>query len=177
MTDNPFLYILLIFIVLIIFLAYMPVKCKEDDDTDLDLEENAEEPNLSDECETKAVDTEIVEKKLYSAITAAFGDALESEGKIITYSSAELNRFDEPIVSVITLLLSNDMLYLKFDYNLDSRQLVKNYGNRLVRLDTANQRADIYTERLHHDTLEDNITLTLALDGLMDCDMLIVSEV
>ena len=176
MTDNPFLYILLIFIVLIIFLAYMPVKCKEDD-SDFELAENVEDTDLSDECETKAVDTEIVEKKLYSAIMAAFGDALEREGKIITYSSAELNRFDEPIVSVITLLLPNDMLYLKFDYNLDSRQLVKNYSNRLVKLDTANQRADIYTERLHHDTLEDNITLTLALDGLLGCDMLVVSEV
>lgn len=175
--GSGLLLFLLLGLLLIMFLAYLPRKEKpEKHDEDIDLADDNEDKDVSDEAET-APDYDVVKKKLYSAITAVFEDTLNNAGNIIIYSAAEKNRFDEPVVSVITILLPNNMLYIKFDYHLDSKHLVQKYGNCVVKLDTEKQSADIYTELLHPNRLRDIIELTVALNELVDCGMTAVLEV
>lgn len=171
------LLFLLLGLLLIMFLAYLPRKEKpEKHDEDIDLSDDNENTDVSDEAEA-APDYDVVKKKLYSAITAVFDYTLNNAGKIIIYSAAEKNRFDEPIVSIITILLPNNMLYIKFDYHLDSKHLVHKYGDCVVMLDTEMQSADIYTDQLHPNRLRDNIELTIALNELVDCGITAVLEV
>ncbi len=171
------LLFLLLGLLLIMFLAYLPRKEKpEKHDEDIYLADDNEDKDVSDEAET-APDYDVVKKKLYLAITAVFEDTLNNAGKIIIYSAAEKNRLDVPTVSVITILLRLNMLYIKFDYPLDSKRLVQKYGDCVVMLDAEKQSADIYTELLHPDSLKDIIELTIALNELMDCGMTAVLEV
>ena len=175
--GSGLLLFLLLGLLLIMFLAYLPRKEKpEKHDEDIDLADDNEDTDVSHEAEP-APDYDAVKKKLYSAITAVFDDTLNNAGNIIIYSAADKNRFDEPIVSVITILLPNNMLYIKFDYKLDSKHLVQKYGDCVVKLDTEKQSADIYTELLHPDSLKDIIELTVALNALVDCGMTAVLEV
>ena len=148
----------------------------EKHDEDIDLSDDNENTDVSDEAET-APDYDAVKKKLYSAITAVFDYTLNNAGKIIIYSATEKNRLDVPIVSVITILLPNNMLYIKFDYHLDSKHLVQKYGDCVVMLDAEKQSADIYTELLHPNRLRDIIELTVALNELVDCGITAVLEV
>ncbi len=173
------LLFLLLGLLFIMFLAYLPRKEKpEKHDEDIDLVNDNEDTDadVPDKPET-APDYDAVKKKLYSAITAVFDETLNNAGNIIIYSAAEKNRFDEPVVSVITILLPNNMLYIKFDYHLDSKHLVQKYGDCVVMLDAEKQSADIYTELLHPDSLKDIIELTVALNELVDCGMTAVLEV
>lgn len=173
------LLFLMLGLLVIVFLAYLPRKEKpEKHDEDIYLAEDNKDTDAdkSEEANT-APDYDALKKKLYSAITAVFDDTLNNEGNIIIYSATENNRFDEPIVSVITILLPNDMLYIKFNYNLDSKHIVQKYGDCVVKLDTENQSADIYTEQLHPNRLKDIIELTVAINELMDCGMTTVLEV
>ena len=99
MTDNPFLYILLIFIVLIIFLAYMPVKCKEDD-TDPDLSENAEEPNLSASVSRPAVSGPFVPSKYITPKLASSLALLEPTMYFSTVSRTSFSPCSLPLAKV-----------------------------------------------------------------------------
>ena len=72
------------------------------------------------EAKKTALDYSVVKEKLYSAITSVFDNTLHNEGKIIIYTTPERDILEESLTKVITLLLPNNMLYLKFDYKLDS---------------------------------------------------------
>jgi len=173
------LLFLLLGLLLIMFLAYLPRKEKpEKHDEDIDPADDNEDTDtdVSGEAET-APDYDVVKKKLYLAITAVFDETLNNAGNIIIYSAAEKNRLDEPIVSVITILLPNNMLYIKFDYHLDSKHIVQKYGDCVVKFDTEKQSADIYTELLHPNRIRDITEITVALNELMDCGMTAVLEV
>ena len=173
------LLFLMLGLLVIVFLAYLPQKEKlEKHDDDIYLADDNEDTDVdkSEEADN-APNYDAVKKKLYSAITAVFDDTLNNAGNIIIYSAVEKNTFDEPIVSAITILLPNNMLYIKFNYNLDSKHIVQKYGDCIVKLDTENQSADIYTELLHPNRLKDIIELTITLNELMDCGMTAVMEV
>ena len=175
--SGGFLLFLLLGLLFIMFLAYLPRKEKpEKHDEDIDLTDDNEDTDVSDEAEP-APDYDVVKKKLYSAITAVFDDTLNNAGNIIIYSTPEVNIFEEPLISVITILLPNNMLYLKFDYKYDSKKHIKFVGDCVVRLDAENQSADIYTDRCYHDTTSETIALAVAVSELVDCDIPAVLEV
>ena len=158
MTDNSFLYILLIFIVLIIFLAYMPIKSKNDDENEMD------KPDLTS-----------VKKKLYSEIMAAFGEMLDDTGKIVVYESSKSKH--EPIAAIIIVSLPYDMIYLKIDYNYKANVLVQFRSDCFVKLNKTAQSADIYSDCDFHDTSEELVTLCAALNALSNYQLTAVSEV
>lgn len=171
------LLFLLLGLLLIMFLAYLPRKEKpEKHDEDIDLADDNEDTDVSDEAET-APDYDVVKKKLYSAITAVFDETLNNTGNIIIYSTPEVNSFEEPLISVITILLPNNMLYLKFDYKCNSKKHIKFVGDCVVKLDAEKQCADIYTDCSYHDTTSDTIALAAAVSELVDCDIPAVLEV
>lgn len=173
------LLFLLLGLLLIMFLAYLPRKEKsEKHDEDIDLVNDNEDTDadVPDKPET-VPDYDAVKKKLYSAITAVFEDTLNNAGNIIIYSTPEVNFFEEPLISVITILLPNNMLYLKFDYKCNSKKHIKFVGDCVVKLDAEKQCAYIYTDCSYHDTTSDTIALAAAVSELVDCDIPAVLEV
>ena len=164
------LLFLLLVLFVIVFLAYLPRKEKPKKYDD-DIHIFDDDTDVFDETPNIAPDYSVVKKKLYSAITSVFDDTLHNEGKIIIYATPERNILEEPLTSVITLLLPNNMLYLKFDYKLDTTILNRFRKDCIVKLDPVNQSADIYTELRHHDTLSDDIELTLAVGELIGSDI------
>ena len=122
------LIVLLLCLSVIIYLAYLPIKNGK-------------------KSETKP-DVDSVKKKLYFIIMELFGDSLNCENKIISYGSSEGDDYIDsfvPYVTVTSVVLSCDTLYLKLDYNFNSKRIIKYDDECFIKVDQKNKLAYLIT--------------------------------
>ena len=129
--KNIFLIILLLCLCLVFCLAYLPLKEQKKKRAD-------KKPNMDQ-----------INSRLYIILMELFGDSLYCENRIISYGSSDGDEYIDsfvPDVTVTSVILSCDTLYLKLDYKYDSKQIIKYDDDCFVKIDQENKMAYLFTK-------------------------------
>lgn len=97
----------------------------------------------------KEPNTNQISSGLYKILMELFGDSLNCENKIISYGSSDGDECIDsfvPDVTVTSVVLSCDTLYLKLDYKYDSKQIIKYDDDCFVKIDHENKMAYLFTK-------------------------------
>lgn len=153
---NGVLIFILLLLLFVFFLAYMPVKAKSEDE---------EKHNI-----------DVVKKKLYSQLKSNFADTFSHSGHIVVYAG-ENGEDDEPKLTVISILLPDDILYLDFNYGYRCRKPLQYRNECFIKLSHDKQTAIINRDYQFDDIAAETIRLCAALNDLPDYKLQTYSEV